>query len=317
MDRALRALLEGLIDYAGLFPPARLAMEPAFRNYLAYRASDDWWMLGRFLCPVARLGELEPLLSEVPAHPPVPLSAIARPVESAIALAESLAEDAAALRALQDRNAGRIRTEALEVRLPEDAARPAAVTAIAAAAVAHLAGRRLTPAPVFLEAGWGPEWRERVGAAVLGIAAARAAGADAGLKLRCGGLEPSDYPSAGQLAFAVAACRRAGVPFKATAGLHHPLRHQDEGAGARMHGFLNLFGAAVLAQAGQMPEEAVAEMLEDGSAESFRFADGSFGWKEHEASAGEVEAARHELATSYGSCSFDEPRDDLRALGLL
>ncbi len=54
---ALRALLAGIVDYAGLFPPAELDMPAAVRNYAEYRASDDAWMLGRFVVPVARLDE--------------------------------------------------------------------------------------------------------------------------------------------------------------------------------------------------------------------------------------------------------------------
>src|SRR5256885_6068138 len=58
----LRALLEHVIDYAGLFPPARLPLAESLRNYLAYRASGQSWMLGGFVCPVGRLSELAALL---------------------------------------------------------------------------------------------------------------------------------------------------------------------------------------------------------------------------------------------------------------
>src|SRR5436309_1541360 len=54
---SLTALMTGLVDYAGLFPPAQLSMADAAANYLQYRASGDAWMLGRFVCPAPRLGE--------------------------------------------------------------------------------------------------------------------------------------------------------------------------------------------------------------------------------------------------------------------
>src|SRR5262249_27634531 len=59
MREPLRALLENLIDYAGLFPPAALPMKAAVENYQRYRESAEAWMLGKFVVPVARLDELE------------------------------------------------------------------------------------------------------------------------------------------------------------------------------------------------------------------------------------------------------------------
>ncbi|HET7190233.1 MAG TPA: hypothetical protein VFI52_18910, partial [Gemmatimonadaceae bacterium] len=66
---SLRALVAGLVDYAGLFPPASLDMPAAAARYAEYRASADAWMLGRFIVPVARLNELAAAL---PAQPDTP-----------------------------------------------------------------------------------------------------------------------------------------------------------------------------------------------------------------------------------------------------
>ena len=54
---SLRALLEEVIDYAGLFPPSQLSMQEAVVNYAAYRSGELGWMLGRFVVPTARLDE--------------------------------------------------------------------------------------------------------------------------------------------------------------------------------------------------------------------------------------------------------------------
>jgi hypothetical protein len=119
-------------------------------------------------------------------------------------------------------------------------------------------------------------------------------------KVRCGG---SVVPSIPALAELVQACRRLEVPFKATAGLHHPLRDGDE------HGFLNLLAAAVFGD----EEEALAE--EDPSA--FALSDETFGWREHRAGPDEIARIRRELFVSFGSCSAQEPIVGLRALGML
>jgi hypothetical protein len=122
-------------------------------------------------------------------------------------------------------------------------------------------------------------------------------------KVRCGGATPAATPSPEALAAFVAACAGAGVPFKATAGLHHPVR------AAGMHGFLNLLAAACLAHAGA-GEDALAAVLALGDPGAVL-----------ETLAGVhpegVRATRAGLFHSIGSCSFAEPVDDLRALDVL
>ncbi|MCH9035313.1 MAG: hypothetical protein IID42_12565 [Planctomycetes bacterium] len=133
-------------------------------------------------------------------------------------------------------------------------------------------------------------------------------------------------PSTEQVAFFIHNCREKQVPFKATAGLHHPLRHDsselDQQAGSagvktKMHGFLNVFGAAILSQASDLPESTLREILEDESAESFSFDDHGLRWRDHRASSDQIARTRREFAISFGSCSFTEPIEDLQKLGLL
>src|SRR5713101_2167456 len=76
---SLRAMLTGIIDYAGMFPPAKLPLDQAIRNYARYRTEPESWMLGRFICPAARLGELAPYFEELfLAGPPLTISALGR-----------------------------------------------------------------------------------------------------------------------------------------------------------------------------------------------------------------------------------------------
>ena len=121
---------------------------------------------------------------------------------------------------------------------------------------------------------------------------------EARVKVRCG----PTVPPIGELAHLVRSCREHGVPFKATAGLHHAVRRDGR------HGFLNLLAAAIFGD----EEAALAE--EDPAA--FRLDEECFRWRDRAASAVEVERGR-ELFVAFGSCSFDEPVDDLRELGFL
>jgi hypothetical protein len=139
----------------------------------------------------------------------------------------------------------------------------------------------------------------------------------AGAKVRTGGEKSDAYPSTAHLARFIAACAAGGVPFKATAGMHHPLRHRNEANGAMEFGFLNVFMAAGLALTDELDEAAISRVLEESSPESFEFTSSAASWGEFEIATESIEDVREEFAMSFGSCSFDEPRQDLRVIGLL
>ena len=105
-----------------------------------------------------------------------------------------------------------------------------------------------------------------------------------------------------------AAARR--LPFKATAGLHHPFRSSD------MHGFLNVFAGATFAWLG-MGQTLLTKLLNDTNPGAFEFQNAGLRWRDRRATTAEVAQARREFAHSFGSCSFEEPGIDLRALGLM
>jgi hypothetical protein len=133
----------------------------------------------------------------------------------------------------------------------------------------------------------------------------------AGAKVRCGGATPEMFPSPAALAHFICGCRDRDLAFKATAGLHHPVR---DGVA---HGFLNLLGATLLAHADGADPDRVADVLALEDASAFSVTDEAFtvGGRAYGEEA--VTAARERLFTGYGSCSFSEPVEDLRGLGIL
>jgi hypothetical protein len=146
--------------------------------------------------------------------------------------------------------------------------------------------------------------------------------ADGFAKVRTGGLAPEAIPSTAQLAEFLhdAAARR--IPFKATAGLHHPIRsvhpltYALDSPRETMHGFLNVFAAAAMVWHGIDPGHTMA-LLEERDAAELVFTDDALLWKGHRLTTGQVADARREFAHSFGSCSFEEPVTELRELGLL
>jgi hypothetical protein len=116
-------------------------------------------------------------------------------------------------------------------------------------------------------------------------------------KIRCGG---ERVPSVDELGDFIRGCKERRLPFKATAGLHHAVR--QDGA----HGFLNLLAAAVFDEAALAEEDA----------DAFRLEQHAFIWRDRLADPIEIERGR-KLFVGFGSCSFFEPVDELKALGLL
>lgn len=307
MQPSLRTLLTGILDYAGLFPPAKLPLEQALKCYARYREEVDQWMLGRFVIAASRLEELQPFIPLLFASgPPLTLSVLGRPANNDADFLEGLTLDLEAVAALRAEFASRVAVDVLETRLP---AGPGSIELIRESSE-QVAQNQLVP---FFEIGLAGDWRTTLTRAVRGCAAV----ARAGLKLRCGGLEPSSVPSVEQVAAVIAECALARVQLKFTAGLHHPLRRRDAGLKTQVHGFVNVFVAGVLAAQHRLPAPTLRELLQEESPTAFCFNEAGVTWRQWHAGTAEIELARKYTVTSFGSCSFDEPRADLRALGWL
>jgi hypothetical protein len=140
-------------------------------------------------------------------------------------------------------------------------------------------------------------------------------------KVRTGGLTPDAIPSPGAIADFLKRAAERRLPFKATAGLHHPIRsfrpltYAPDSPRAVMHGFLNVFIAAAFAWFGE--DELLAEILKEEDPRAFVFAGEAVHWRNCSLTTGQIQAARRDFAHSFGSCSFEEPAADLRELGFL
>ena len=275
-------------------------MTRSVRNFAEYLASADAWALGRFVVPVARLEEFEEesasLLPREPGAAPWRLSALT---------GAAVDQDLERIRRFNDRHAdarsgGAAIIDAVELK----------------AATVEAAERALAVVPrsieAFVEIPLASDVDELI--AAIGRAGGRA-------KVRTGGTTPDAFPATEDVARFLAASVREGVPFKATAGLHHPLRaeyrltYEPDAPTGTMYGFLNVFlGAALLATG--MPAAELPDLLEEHSPDALRVDDTGISWRRYCLTTEQAAAARATLALSFGSCSFREPIDDLRALGL-
>jgi len=291
------------IDYAGMFPPCSLALEPALRNQAQYIRSDDAWMLNTFVLPVIQFDSAKQLLPQFDPSHPLRVSALGPKTETTAAFRDALAEIEAAIRSLAAHNVDLLSVNQLEMWLPQDVDLP----------VLREARSIIGSLPAFWEA---PAERAPETITLLAELNSDMDEPTFGFKLRTGGVTPDAFPTSAQIARALVVPATHQVPIKFTAGLHHPLRQYREEVQTRMHGFLNVLGAAILAAEHKWNEKQTAAMLEDENLKSFSFGDEFFAWREWKIDIKRLKG-RRKFVTSFGSCSFDEPREDLRMLGLL
>lgn len=301
---SLKPFLSQIIDYAGLYPPASLPLEEAFANFVKYQTEAEAWMLSRFIVPAKRLVELPNFEGNLS------FSLLGRGGKDADDFLENLNLDLADIHAFQETHKSAV-LNMVETALPVSAFAGQSSHGLVNEAADLFNRNGLT---VFFEIAAGDEWQARAEKMIRALRKIK--DKHVGFKLRTGGVTADAFPSTNQIAWAIASVCDAGVPMKCTAGLHHPIRHYNESVQTKMHGFLNVFCAGVLAVTNSLNPEGIHAILEDENAASFVFDETGFSWKNLRVTNSEILNARIYM-TSFGSCSFDEPRDDLRKIGIL
>lgn len=272
-------------------------------NQAQYVRSGDSWMLNTFVLPIEQFEAAKQLLSHFDPSHVLRVAALGPKTADADAFLDALDQADAAIRAFAKYDVDLVSISHLEMFLPAD-------VDLAALDEARSIIGDLT---VFWEA---PPERAPQTIALLAEHNSNAESATFGYKLRTGGVAADAFPTSAQLAAALITPATHQLPIKFTAGLHHPIRQFRDEAKTKMHGFLNVLGAAVLTAEHQWDAHQTALMLDDENADSFSFTDDFFAWREWEISVERLRYRRR-FVTSFGSCSFDEPREDLRALKLL
>jgi hypothetical protein len=272
-------------------------MASAVTQYAEYRAGPDAWALGRFVVPTARLAKLERAAEE--AAPKAP----GEPWRLSALLGANAVED---LRSLGEFNCRHAAPGAVALSADVIEAKAETVEAVERLLVA-------VPrwAQAYVEVPLASDPRPLVDAIAQHNGRA---------KMRTGGVTKDAFPTATQILRFIRACTDARVPFKATAGLHHPLRaeyrltYEPDSPQGTMFGYLNVFLTAVLLRQGLSEPDALA-LLEERSPAAFRVSPDAVEWRGHRADRQAIEQARNEGIVAFGSCSFTEPVGELRPIG--
>lgn len=291
--KSIRLFTNGLIDYAGLFPPARLGMDEAVSNFASYLTWPQAYMLGRFVLPASRLEEFGSSAAGFLAQKPGKAG-----WRLAVLLSDDLESD---LNSISRFNAahspGSVTADVVEVKADDRKIVEALHELLPAGIAAFVEMSPLADDGFF---------------AALGTAGFAA-------KIRTGGIDPSAFPEAADIIGFMESCRRNGIAFKATAGLHHlvcnsyPLTYEPAAPRHEMFGYLNVFAAAVFLHSAVSADDAVSILREREPAE-FIFSDAGLQWRNHFVSLQQIENARRHFAISFGSCSFTEPVEELAGL---
>ncbi len=291
MTESLRILLAEIIDYAGLFPPSNVGMTSAVQNYANYLNSENAWMLGRFILPVSKLDEFSNEAESLFADKVWRLSVIAD---------ENLSETLDKIANFNKINSEKALIDMLEVK-------------VTSADEIHRASK-IIPRDLTTYFEFPP--LEIMTDLMIALAMTKNRA-----KIRTGGITKEAFPNSPEIVKFMRVCIAANVPFKATAGLHHPLKctkpltYEQNAPVGTMHGFLNLFLSACFLRQ-DLNNSFVHNLINETDASKLEFADEGVLWKEHAVLNQTIETVRTKNAISFGSCSFLEPIEDLQNLEL-
>ena len=295
MLSSLTALLTAIVDYAGMFPPAKLSLQEAIANYTKYCQTPDNWILGHFVVPVSRLAELETFLVNLSAA-----QTLVTPRSLSTILSENWELELQQIQAFNNRNQLQIAAVEFKPLTPGEIQR----------AIDRL--------PKGIESFLEIPLNEN-----LEIYLALLKGTKASAKIRTGGLTAETFPQIDRLCQFIFASAEAQVPFKATAGLHHALAgnysvsYKSQSFSTSMQGFLNLSILTALVYWQKLTWEEARIVLQESSSISFKFQEDNISWKHCHLNLTELKKARQYFFRSFGSCSFQEPVEELRGLQLL
>ena len=329
MKNNLYPFLSEIVDYAGLYPPASLSLQDSFDKYIEHSASNESWMLSKFVVGTNLLHDLSALINNREESPnPFHITLVGAPSSDLHEFKSVVSNTVAQIREVIKESDKVIEISSLEIKMPTTIDYSEGSSELDEAisfSVDQMNTAAELPHQIFFEIPGFDFNPEKTRSLIKAISNHNDGLEDksqenysfSGFKIRCGGVEAFQFPPIEYLAFSIVESEKYNVPVKFTAGLHHPVRHYNDSVSTKMHGFLNVFGAALLHYSSGLEESELSDILSDEDPESFSFSDTDFSWKGHSVKQQEIHMLRTLSVTSFGSCSFDDPVEDLKELTLL
>jgi len=298
MVGSLESLFDQIFDYAGMFPPARLSMDDTVTEYMEQFRGRHVSMLGRLVVPSIRLPEFADYLENTTLEIEIPTVVIGQGSNTYDQWGSVLEEDAKLMTSFINRVGDLAGISAYEIRLPNHDHTERCLKDLGA----------FSEIDVFVETPISDGLEDSMAA----IAVTEWIGA----KARTGGLTADAFPTPEQLARFLHSAMSVDIPFKLTAGLHHPFPVRDSETGGNMHGFVNVLTACALSVGYDLSRNEMAQVLKDRESSHWRIRNDGFDWGDTSIGMEEIEAVR-DVFVAIGSCSIEEPVSDLQELGWL
>ena len=304
-----------ILDYAGLFPPAKLDLETAIRNYVYYKKQSDSWMLGKFIIPHNQLIELINNEFLPRDNSKSEFSVLGGTFSNLIDFQKDLEVLFRNIKTFENKLNDLVLVKTLELKIPSVKDYGLILNFIQST-LTSIENDSIDE--IFLEI----ENEDDLNILLKELSVFNSKNISSnlpyiGFKIRTGGVVSTAFPTTKLIENVIISCSKYNIKFKATAGLHHPLRHYNDSVLTKMHGFLNVIGGSILFTSGKIDENVLSELLNDEDPNNFIFTKNSFSWKNFTVSYEEIKEKRSNNFISFGSCSFDEPREDLKKLKLL
>ena len=331
MKDSLQRFMNGLIDYAGLFPPAKLPLNQAISEYISHL--KEKWMLGRFIIPVSQLNDLKEFIPQFKSVGILRLSVLGGQTNSDEEFLQQTKDEIEIINNYRKKYEGKVVIEVIETKLPSNSpSRKVMTNVVDLLNTNNLEHYHEFPKLPYVGINYATneddgDWDDKITPTIEMISTLK----NTGIKLRCGGIVKEAFPSVEQVAAMIQNCSIYQVPLKFTAGLHHPIRHHSKDYNTEMHGFINMFSASALASTFPTPNNEqekfrmfilLAHMIDCQNETDFDFQGDKMVWKVgddrdsiFEISRKAIEESRQNTGISFGSCSFQEPMDDLKQLG--
>lgn len=312
-NTSLYPFLNQLIDYAGMFPPTSFTLEEAILNYASYQTGKDSWMLGPFIVHASRLDEMDPYITLFSNERPLTISAVGTKSSNPIEYHKGLLADLKKIDLFRERHGQVVHITTLEISLP-----PTIPDVNLLNITSNETVKRVLQTYCEFPAPLNAEWEETLRKSLDVIAAHNSESpVTLGFKLRTGGVTADNFPTPRQVAVAIKGCCERNLAMKFTAGLHHPIRMYREEIGAIMHGFINVFVAGMLTHLHHLDLPTIENILADEEVSNFTFDPHEISWRGLKMTSSEIKSLRDSALRSYGCCSFNEPREDMKALDIL
>lgn len=322
MTDAIKQFMNGIIDYAGLFPPAKLPFKEAFSNYLNYRDENFNWMLSKFILPASLIHKINAYDDTIrKRNQTIPFSLLLSYVPDTVSALAKIKKELKLARDLKIYFQGLVSTDSIELRIPNqltDSPDIQTYLSFLEALPEEIITSDIRPVNLFVETDLNDDCEDSIEAFSTALAEFNKKNLPFtfGFKLRCGGVTADLFPTVKQVAMAIESAAKHALSMKFTAGLHHPIRHYNTTVNTKMFGFFNIFFGAALYYHHLIDTDDLYLLLSDENPDSFQFQTVSASWNQIPISLPQIIDARDNFAIAYGSCSFQEPIEDLRELNL-